>query len=178
MALGYDLFRDNSTLKSTFIGADILQEDSTLLTMLTDQLNIIYTSLFFHLFDWDQQLRAIRHMLRLLSPESGSLITGRLVAHTDVGMARSKLGTVLPFFHSFDSWRQIWEVTQQSTGTALRVEMWQEEDTVLTNAEMGAYMLCFAVVIQEVTGSDCNDHWFILEFCFRCPWEKKIFFLS
>ena len=158
MALGYDLFRDKSTLKSTFIGADILQEDSTLLTMLTDQLNIIYTSLFFHLFDWDQQLRAIKHMLRLLSPEPGSLITGRLVAYTDVEMARSKLGTVLPFFHSFDSWRQLWQVTQQSTGTALRVEMWQEEDTVLTNAEMGAYMLCFAVVIQEVTGSDCNDH--------------------
>lgn len=145
MVLGYDLFRDSSRLKSTFIGADILEEDSSLLSQLTGQLNIIYTSLFLHLFGWDQQLRAISHMLRLLDPQSGSLITGRLVAYTDVDVARSKLGTVLPFYHSLDSWKQIWEATQKSTETALRVEMWEEEDTLLTETDIGAYMLCFAV---------------------------------
>lgn len=145
MVLGYDLFRDSSRLKSTFIGADILEEDSPLLTQLTGQLNIIYTSLFFHLFDWDKQLRAIKHMLRLLSPQLDSMITGRFVAYTDVNVARSKLGTVLPFYHSLDSWKQLWEATQQSTGTALRVEMWQEEDLLLTDTESGAFMLCFAI---------------------------------
>ena len=145
MALGYDLFRDRDTLKSTFIGVDVLDENSMLLTQLTGQLSIIYNSLFFHLFNWDQQLRAINHMLRLLAPNPGSLITGRFVAFTDTDKAKSIIGTVLPFYHSLESWKELWEVVRQSTGTALRLETWQEEDLLLTDEETTSFMLCFAV---------------------------------
>lgn len=145
MTLGYDLFRDRDTLKSTFIEADILEENSMLLTQLTGQLNIIYNSLFFHLFNWDQQLRAINHMLRLLAPNPGSLITGRFVAFTDTDKAKSIIGTVLPFYHSLESWKELWEVVRQSTGTTLRLETWQEEDLFLTDEETTSFMLCFAV---------------------------------
>lgn len=145
MTLGYDLFCDRCTLKSTFIGADILDENSMLLTRLTGQLSIIYTSLFFHLFDWDQQLLAIKHIIQLLVPASRSLITGSFVAYNDANLAKSKLGTLLPFYHSLESWQQLWEVIRQSTGITLHLETWQEEGSIFATGELGSFMLCFAV---------------------------------
>src|ERR1700759_3774499 len=54
LSIGYDLFKDSGRLQTTFIAADVF-DDSSSLTRLAGQMNIIYTGAFFHLFDLEQQ---------------------------------------------------------------------------------------------------------------------------
>ncbi|PKX88478.1 uncharacterized protein P174DRAFT_425989 [Aspergillus novofumigatus IBT 16806] len=148
MHLGYDLFRDVSTLKSRFIATNILEGNSDLISQLSGQMNIIYSSLFFHLFDWDQSLVIAKHVLRLLSLQPGSMITGRFVAYRDWNFAKEKLGSTLRFYFDLSSWTQLWKQVEVDTGSKLNIEHWEQSDNMLTDNGIGGYMLCFAITRQ------------------------------
>ena len=74
LELGLDLFMDRPTIKSRFIDADVLDDKSALVTQLTGELNIVYISLFLHVFDFDTQIKVAKRALELLAPKAGSLI--------------------------------------------------------------------------------------------------------
>ena len=76
--LGYELFRDRDRLQSHFLTADIFDESSPL-TELRGTFDIVYTGSFFHLFDYEDQVKVSTAVARLLKPVAGSFIVGRQI---------------------------------------------------------------------------------------------------
>lgn len=124
MQLGYDLFRDKDRLLSTFIPADVF-DDTSPLTKLAGQINIIYTGSFFHLFDRDEQLAVGQRVVQLLVPQPGSLVIGRQVGNEEPGeFSRSGyLGERKRYRHNAESWKQLWDELGDKTGTKWSVEV-------------------------------------------------------
>lgn len=81
---GFDLFLDRESLKTRFIKADIFAENSEL-DQLDGKINIVNAASFFHLFDWDGQIKAAKRVVKLLEPTSGSLIVGRQGGKPEAG---------------------------------------------------------------------------------------------
>lgn len=132
--LGHELYRSTpTTFPAGFIPGDVFDPQilssnptptprppkPTNLTSLTSlnslkaHISIIHTSLFFHLFNEDQQLDLAHRVATLLSPEKGSMIFGghygRQTKGTTVAEALPD-GTVRPKFrHSPESWKSVWE---------------------------------------------------------------------
>ncbi|KAF2104221.1 hypothetical protein NA57DRAFT_70438 [Rhizodiscina lignyota] len=78
LALGYDLFLDKSTLKSTFIAADLFASPSPL-DSLNGQMNIVYAASVIHLFDRPGQKKVVQRITQLLVTEPDSICLGRQV---------------------------------------------------------------------------------------------------
>jgi SAM-dependent methyltransferase len=76
--LGYKLFKDSETFKATFILSDLL-EPGPELDSVRGQISIMFAGFFFHLWDWDRQLKAAKHLVALLKPQKGSVIAGMQV---------------------------------------------------------------------------------------------------
>ena len=80
--LGYSLFLNREKLWSSFLVANVLEEHSDL-DRLDGKVDVVYASQFFHLFGWDNQVTIGKRMVRLLKPQSGSLIVGYQVGTLD-----------------------------------------------------------------------------------------------
>ncbi|KAK7689115.1 hypothetical protein QCA50_007806 [Cerrena zonata] len=130
--LGYKLFRDSKDIfPVTFIPGDILDNqflthgsskaevttvtDSpslsslTNLTPLSGRLSVIHTSLFFHLFDEEQQAEVARKLGSLLSAEPGSIIFGAHGGSAEKGFRPAMVSSRSMFYHSPESWVNLWE---------------------------------------------------------------------
>ncbi|CAO2651828.1 Nn.00g001110.m01.CDS01 [Neocucurbitaria sp. VM-36] len=118
---GYDLFVDKSTLKTTFIQADIMDADSKL-NELNGKINIVYASSFFHLFDWEGQIKVAKRVIELLKAESGSLILGRQGGKPVAGDFSHVKKDMTSYWHNVESWTKLWEQVGQETGTEWKVE--------------------------------------------------------
>lgn len=121
--VGYELFKDTDRLKTTFIAADIFDDDSPLVK-LAGQMNIIYAGDVFHLFSLGQQEKAAERMIQLLTAKPGSLIIGR---HSGGAVAgeRARAGDTsghTSFQHNTQSWRELWGRVGEATGSAWSVE--------------------------------------------------------
>ncbi|KAI0026258.1 hypothetical protein F4780DRAFT_18691 [Xylariomycetidae sp. FL0641] len=158
---GYDLFRDRGKLKARFVAGDLLAGDDSQeedeaepppgdLRALDGKITFIHATSFFHLFSWDDQVRAAARMVRFLDPaDPDVMIFGRHVGSTaktavsgagaggggsgspslDVttdGPARP--GTAADhrrrrFLHTPETWQRLWDEVGRRTGTAWRTEM-------------------------------------------------------
>jgi SAM-dependent methyltransferase len=76
--LGYELFKDRETLKSSFIAADIFDTKSELKS-LYGTIGVLYAGSFLHLFGWEKQVVIAKRMVELLKPVPGSVVLGRQV---------------------------------------------------------------------------------------------------
>ena len=120
--LGYKLFRDKETLKSKFIAADIFHQSSDL-TSLYGNIDIIYAGSFLHLFDYAKQVEVCKQIVKLLKDKKGSMLMGRQVGNLEAGEKvheTSKRGTM--FRHNEESFRKMWDEVGELTGTKWRVE--------------------------------------------------------
>lgn len=115
--LGYDLFLDKNTLRSTFLAADALDPESSL-NQLDGQIDIIYAGFFFHLFEWEQQVRIAERLIGILKPVPGSLILGKQVGKT---IADTKIvplkGAGGVWRHNAESFARMWNEAGERTGT-------------------------------------------------------------
>ena len=120
--LGYDLFLDKDRCKATFIAADLFAEPEEL-KQLYGQISIIYTGSFFHLFDWEGQVKAARIVAKLLKPEAGSMLLGRQVGSVSPGLYEHGTNPGGGMYrHDSDSWKKLWEEAMGSTGSQWQVE--------------------------------------------------------
>ncbi|KAI0450222.1 hypothetical protein F5B21DRAFT_491663 [Xylaria acuta] len=140
--IGYDLFRDRYKFKGRFVIGDILlnnrsKENSDddndddddddggddALDALDAKMTFIHATSFFHLFTWDDQVRAATRMVRLLRPD-----------RPDVMLFGRQVGTVLPrdhgragsdkvYLHNAASWQRLWDEVGARTGTRWRTTM-------------------------------------------------------
>lgn len=126
--LGYDLFQDHKTLKSTFIVADAFDPESPL-KQLNGQMSIIYAGSFFHLFDWDGQFAMAKRVVELLKPEPGSMLLGRQAGNINPGeyIRAGYNGERKRWRHDPKTWKEMWELVGKETGTKWDVHAEMEE---------------------------------------------------
>jgi hypothetical protein len=123
LSLGYELFKDQDRLETTFIAADVF-DDSSPLTKLAGQMNIVYTGDFFHLFNLEQQEKIALRIVQLLVPQPGSLIVGRQSGNEIPG-AYGRSGDTSgrkSFRHNPQSWKELWDRVGELTGSKWSVE--------------------------------------------------------
>ena len=124
MDLGFELFRDRRTLKSTFFPCDILDETTDfLLRGLNGEMDIVYLGLFLHHFDFETCVTVCKRVIKLLKPKPGSLVMGVQVG----SLTGDKVGIPIPsggilFRHDIDSFERVWKRVGEETGTEWKVE--------------------------------------------------------
>ncbi|EKM75909.1 hypothetical protein AGABI1DRAFT_131808 [Agaricus bisporus var. burnettii JB137-S8] len=135
---GHELFKSNSeTFPAGFVAGDAFSPamieprdpfysppasprptDLKILTSLIPlqgHVSVLHTSLFFHLFDEDQQLALAKQLSTLLSPEPGSIMFG-IHGGEHVKSTRPSNGREM-FCHSPESWTSLWDGTVFAKGT-------------------------------------------------------------
>lgn len=142
MDIGYELFLDKSTLKTTFIGADLFDTESDL-KQLTGKVDIIHTAFFFHLFDLEGQTQAVRRILRLFKDKVGCLLVGRQLGNLESGLFDSLHGRGSKVFrHSTKSFVQMWTKVGEETGTEWKVDASFDEEDLWAKARKEGLDVC------------------------------------
>ena len=123
MELGYALFRDRKTLKSTFFPTDILNEADLPLRGLNGEMDAVYMGLFLHHFDFETCVRVCVRVTKLLKPRPGSLVMGCQVG----SLVGDTKGLPIPsggilWRHDIASFEKVWEEVGKITGTSWKVE--------------------------------------------------------
>lgn len=119
--IGYNLFLDRDTLQTKFIQADVFDANSSL-KQLDNKLNIVLAHSFFHLFDWDDQVKAAKRVIQLLKAEPGVMIFGRQGAMVDAGSFAFAKKEQTVYWHNAESWEKLWKQVGDETGTEWSVE--------------------------------------------------------
>ena len=143
--LSYDLYRDASHMKARFISADILDPASPL-NELRGKMDIILANQVFHLFDWEQQVAAGKNMVALsragtwlLGYQIGSSVGRAVPNRTKTGGKAGTTGGTSKFYHTPETWQELWRQIERETGTEWVVEGsirelrewgWEDEDFV------------------------------------------------
>ena len=149
------MFRDRDTFSATFIEADILHPNKELLAM-DGGMDVINITLVLHQWDWAGQIAVARNLVGL-SRGHGTLVVGfqvgssgpnKIAPHSE----ESPLGTREVFWHSPDTFAQLWAEVGNATGTKWEVqaELWTWEETGWNKAELRRYMGDCVRILQFV----------------------------
>ncbi|KAF2774193.1 hypothetical protein EJ03DRAFT_322782 [Teratosphaeria nubilosa] len=120
--IGFEMFRDRDTLKTTFIQADILDPQNALFIKLEGQVNILGASAFLHLFTYDTQKKVAMALATLLKPQKDSLIVGRQMGSFVPGEYKRRDDDVMRYRHDVESWKKFWKEIGDETGVEYAVE--------------------------------------------------------
>lgn len=131
-SVGYDLFQDSPSAESdgtgkrrldtTFIAADVFDDQSRLVGQLAGKMDIVYTGAFFHLFTLAEQEKIAARVVQLLVPRAGSLLVGRQSGIGSAETAGEEEDYSGPFRHNVQSWRELWDRVGRATGTTWVVQ--------------------------------------------------------
>ena len=135
--MSYDLYLDQGRMKARFILADILNPPLEM-KKLRGQLDVVVALHFFHLFTWDGQVKALKEVVLLSKP--GTLLVGCQIGTTrpvgikaNVGSSgMTGAGSSNPFFHSLETFKELWLSVEQETNT-----QWNVDCSMLELAEFG-----------------------------------------
>jgi len=122
--IGYDLFGDEERLpRSHFVAPADIFDDSSPLQELDGRVDIVHANSVFHLFSWDDQVKAAKRVIKLLRPEKGSLILGSQIAHVEPGEVSSRPGrpSNTMYRHDEKSWERFWTSVGQDVGLSFTV---------------------------------------------------------
>lgn len=120
--LGYELFKDRDSLKSTFIAGDVFDANSEL-KKLHGNIDIVYAASFLHLFDLLQQHAVCERIVQLLRAKPGSMVLGRQVGHLVATTVEHRTNTGGHMYrHNVESFAKMWREVGEKTGTRWRVE--------------------------------------------------------
>ena len=119
--LSYDLFRDKETIKAHLFTADVFDEHGAL-DMLEGKIDVIYLGSFLHIFNWDDQVKICKKVIKTLRPRKGSTVFGRQVGCLKAkevvtgGMGVDK-STSRWWRHDIESITKLWDLAGEETGT-------------------------------------------------------------
>ncbi|KAF3802781.1 Methyltransferase trt5 [Colletotrichum gloeosporioides] len=80
---GHELFRDKQSLHTKFVVADIVDDKDSVLEAMACQFDSAHLGMCLHLWDREDQLKALRRVIRLLKSESGVAILGHTIGHVE-----------------------------------------------------------------------------------------------
>jgi SAM-dependent methyltransferase len=118
---GYEYFQDEETLSTPFLIGDVLEPDAELAVAAEGRFNMIWSSFVYHLWNWDEQLRASIQTARLLKSRRGSMLIGIQLGTSPAmevlrvrGSGRSQPQPM--FRHDGGSFRRLWEQVEEVLG--------------------------------------------------------------
>jgi SAM-dependent methyltransferase len=154
--IGYDLFRDGDKFKGTFVIGDLLKlkqgnqidgdgDGEEGLDALDGKMTFIHAASFFHLFTWDEQVRAASRLFGFLDPaRQDVMIFGRQVG-TMLPRDKGKAGSDKVYLHNTDSWQMLWDEVGERTGTKWRATMEPTEKVETGMVESSLRKMSFCV---------------------------------
>lgn len=93
------------------------------LQLLDGKVSIVHAASLFHLFTWDEQVRAARRIVRLLNPcDPRVFIFGRQVGCKDPGSQKGPRGENR-YLHNAESWQRLWDEVGILTRTKWRTQV-------------------------------------------------------
>ncbi|KAF6218295.1 hypothetical protein HO133_005641 [Letharia lupina] len=116
---GYDLFVDRST-QMTFFTGDIVAGTFEF-ERFHDKFNIVFASMFFHLFDWTEQVAIAKQVVNFLRKQPGSMIFGQQIGHIKPGLyqvGRESAG----YAHNTATLQQMWDFVGSETKSTWHVQ--------------------------------------------------------
>lgn len=130
--LGFELFRDHESLKSSFYTANIFDENDKLREERLGEFDMMHIGSFLHLFPLDGQKRAAMALVKLLKKKKGNLIIGRQHGSKKAKEVQNYLykptkenennGRLATFFnHDSESFAHMWEEIGEQTGLKFEV---------------------------------------------------------
>ncbi|KAI4228715.1 MAG: hypothetical protein L6R36_001405 [Xanthoria steineri] len=139
--LSYDLFNDHATFKDS--STDGLSAVSipapASLALLENRMSVVVANSIFHLYNYADQLRLAKRVVRLLSPERGSLILGRQVGSSQPGEYKAVNNQGTRYAHDAASFRRFWDQVAEDIGGGckFRVETVLDEEEIGDNKDQG-----------------------------------------
>ncbi|KAI0147361.1 hypothetical protein GGR57DRAFT_260661 [Xylariaceae sp. FL1272] len=129
--VGYDLFRDRETFQATFIVGDLLKHQagkksgfgSEDVEVLDGRMTFVHAHSFFHLFTWDDQVRAAMRIIRFLDERRDDVMIFGQQVGTISPRLNGKLGSDKVYLHNADTWQLLWNEVGERTGTKWRTTM-------------------------------------------------------
>jgi SAM-dependent methyltransferase len=136
LLLGYDLFADRESYKGQMVAGDIFDKSPDgPLALLKGSIDIAHAASFFHLFSWKDQVNAGVQLVRLMKNTPEALVLGR---HLGSSIGEERLSptnsNVKMYFHCPDSFKKLWAVISERTGTNWNVNAWLEETTTYSKS--------------------------------------------
>ncbi|KAF9875975.1 hypothetical protein CkaCkLH20_06421 [Colletotrichum karsti] len=126
--IGYDLFRDRDRFNATLVAGNALDPADPGLEVLDGQVSIVWANAFFHLFDWEQQVRVAERIVKFLKPGiRDGLIFGRHLGSTEPKGSENEGRK--RYLHDQSSFQRLWDEVGAKTGTRWRV--WMEHVEVV-----------------------------------------------
>ena len=130
--LGFELFRDHESLKSSFYTANLFDENDKLREERLGEFDMMHIGSFLHLFPLDGQKRAAMALVKLLKKKKGTLIIGRQHGSKKAKEVQNYLykptkenennGRLATFFnHDSESFAHMWEEIGEQTGLKFEV---------------------------------------------------------
>lgn len=131
--LGYEMFGDAETEAGksfTFVSGDILADSPSPFDALAGSVTMIHAANFFHLFNWDEQVKAAKRIVGLLNDThdtdspAGISIFGAQLAHRLPGEHRiMPLNPRTRYLHDATSFQKLWDEVGAATDTKWRTSM-------------------------------------------------------
>ena len=143
--LGYQLFRDKDSLETTFVTGDLTAGDRELegcqlLLTLSGKIDVIFASSLFHVWDYDNQLRAAIRLVRFCRDKPGVMITGRQLG-SRLGGHYSMRGVddgAFHYRHNIETLKGFWRDVENATQTRWTLEA----SFIADDAVGGANRMC------------------------------------
>ncbi|EFX01669.1 hypothetical protein CMQ_8135 [Grosmannia clavigera kw1407] len=149
--LGYELFQDRSALPaSTFVTGDIFAASSPdgndSLARLDGRFGILHTASFFHLFDWDDQVRIGERIVRFFRPDVREpLVLGRQVGNRHAQAIENMSRTGEIYRYNPASMQRLWDEIGARTGTRWSVAATMVDPNDDSEEEFKRILIQFAV---------------------------------
>jgi len=112
--VGHKLFKDADT-KATFLGADVVKWNPQM-EALKGSFDMLQLCMFLHMLSWDNQIVAIKNLIKLLKPVKGSFFAGESAGHV-LGIAREATWNKLTFRHNVASFERLMREVAEDTDT-------------------------------------------------------------
>jgi hypothetical protein len=112
----FDFFGDRDRPPAHFILGNLLDKNSPDIQALEGTVDIIHISMVLHIWDWEGQIQVCQRLIKLLKPEKGVLIVGRLVGRLEPCVWLGPHGRSM-YKHNPDSFEKLWKELGELTGT-------------------------------------------------------------
>jgi SAM-dependent methyltransferase len=126
---GYEYFKDQEKLKSKFFIGDVLDSQSPTFIAVKESFDIVFASMVYHLWGWDDHIKALIQTVKLLKPLPGSIIFGWQLGASPAGeverrLDRNRLQQHKNMYqHDEESWIRMWKEVEAQTGTNWEVQV-------------------------------------------------------
>ncbi|KAL6886127.1 hypothetical protein HDV57DRAFT_489776 [Trichoderma longibrachiatum] len=120
IAIGTELFNDARS-GLTLVAGDMLDPEDKTLEELDGKVTLVHAANFFHLFNWEEQVKAGTRIVRFLQPGTvDAMVFGRQIG---THRPREGEGRMNSFLHNQESLQKLWDEIGTKTGTRWRLEV-------------------------------------------------------